>query len=36
MRKRVRNLRAPLALLLLAGICGEAGCAGETATTQTV
>lgn len=33
MRKRVRNLRAALALLLLAGICGEAGCAGETATT---
>jgi hypothetical protein len=31
MRKRVHNHRA-LALLLVAGICGEAGCAGKTPT----
>jgi hypothetical protein len=33
MRERVHNHRALLALLLLAGICGQAACAGKTATT---
>jgi hypothetical protein len=32
-RQRVHNHRALLALLLLAGICGQAACAGKTATT---
>ena len=33
MRKRVHNQHAPVALLLLAGICGQAACGGQTATT---